>query len=91
MMAVLSVGAQASIAAFRKVENHTVGSWLTQAGYYTAFLGKYVNSMECDVPSGWRHWGGLTCGNLRKYGAEGIGAEGIGAQQRVGTTVLLHL
>ena len=24
-------------------------------------LGKYVNGMECDVPSGWNHWGGLTC------------------------------
>ena len=45
-----------------------MGSWLTQAGYYTAFLGKYVNSMECDVPSGWRHWGGLTCSNLRTLG-----------------------
>eukprot|EP00730_Choanoeca_flexa_P003259 TRINITY_DN11343_c0_g2_i4.p1 TRINITY_DN11343_c0_g2~~TRINITY_DN11343_c0_g2_i4.p1 ORF type:complete len:385 (+),score=69.95 TRINITY_DN11343_c0_g2_i4:88-1242(+) len=57
-------GAKASIAAWRRQENNTVGTWLTQSGYYTAFLGKYVNSMECDVPSGWRHWGGLTCSNL---------------------------
>ena len=42
-------------------ERYTIGAWFTQAGYYTAFLGKYVNGMECDVPSGWRHWGGLTC------------------------------
>lgn len=38
---------------------------MTDAGYYTAFLGKYVNSMECDAVSGFNHWGGLTCGNFR--------------------------
>jgi hypothetical protein len=27
---------------------------------------RYVNGMECHRPSGWRHWGGLTCGNLPK-------------------------
>ena len=54
-------GAKASVAHWAKLQNHTIGSWFTAAGYYTAFLGKYVNGMECDVPSGWRHWGGLTC------------------------------
>ena len=54
-------GAKASVAHWAKLQNETIGSWFTKAGYYTAFLGKYVNGMECDVPSGWRHWGGLTC------------------------------
>jgi len=53
--------AEASKAAFLKLHNHTVGRWMTDAGYYTAFLGKYVNGMECDIPSGWNHWGALTC------------------------------
>eukprot|EP00730_Choanoeca_flexa_P003257 TRINITY_DN11343_c0_g1_i10.p1 TRINITY_DN11343_c0_g1~~TRINITY_DN11343_c0_g1_i10.p1 ORF type:complete len:299 (+),score=51.60 TRINITY_DN11343_c0_g1_i10:956-1852(+) len=61
---------KASIKAFTKVENHTIGTWMTKAGYYTAFLGKYVNGMECHVPSGWRHWGGLTC---TKYEGQPLG------------------
>ena len=53
--------AKKSTAAWRLLQNDTLGTWMTKAGYYTAFLGKYVNGLECDVPSGWRHWGGLTC------------------------------
>jgi len=53
--------AKDSVAAFSKLANYTIGRWMTDAGYYTAFLGKYVNGMECDIPSGWNHWGGLTC------------------------------
>eukprot|EP01079_Euglenida_sp_SAG-EU17-18_P010935 gene10935-1986_t len=60
--------APASVAAWSKIQNDTVGTWMTKAGYYTAFLGKYVNGMECDVPSGWRHWGGLTCPVLHRPG-----------------------
>lgn len=56
--------AVASVDAWRKQENSTVGTFLTQAGYATAFFGKYVNGMENDVPSGWHHWGGLTGGNI---------------------------
>lgn len=52
----------ASIAAWAKQENNTVGTWLTAAGYHTAFHGKYVNSMETHVPSGWSHWGGFASG-----------------------------
>ena len=51
--------------------NNTVGSWLRQAGYHTAFLGKYVNAMECDVPSGWSYWGSLTCTNIPDFGPAG--------------------
>ena len=50
---------QASTAAFLKQANHTTGKWLTDAGYYTAFFGKYVNGCEGSVPSGWSYWGGL--------------------------------
>ena len=53
--------ATASVAAWEKLQDDTLGTWFTRAGYYTAFMGKYVNGMECDVPLGWHHWGGLTC------------------------------
>ena len=49
---------QASYANFLAQAN-TVGKWLKDAGYYTAFFGKYVNGMESHVPSGWSYWGAL--------------------------------
>eukprot|EP00750_Incisomonas_marina_P015021 INCI18055.2.p1 GENE.INCI18055.2~~INCI18055.2.p1 ORF type:complete len:663 (-),score=83.23 INCI18055.2:250-2106(-) len=48
-----------SVQAFVSKHNDTVGRWLSDAGYYTAFLGKYVNSCEGHVPFGWSHWGGF--------------------------------
>lgn len=48
-----------SVQAFVAKHNDTLGRWLSDAGYYTAFLGKYVNSCEGHVPSGWSHWGGF--------------------------------
>eukprot|EP01043_Picozoa_sp_COSAG02_P016884 COSAG02_NODE_753_length_17610_cov_23.119753_8_plen_337_part_00 len=48
-----------SYANFLKQANNTVGRWLMDAGYYTAFFGKYVNGMEGHVPSGWSYWGAL--------------------------------
>lgn len=48
-----------STAAFQKQANGTVGSWLKDSGYYTAFFGKYVNGCEGVVPAGWSYWGGL--------------------------------
>ena len=56
-------GAAPSIEAWSQLQNYTIGAWMTKMGYHTAFLGKYVNGMECDVPFGWNHWGGLTCTN----------------------------
>ena len=41
------------------VHNNSLGAWLTAAGYFTAYSGKYVNGLEIFVPSGWRHWGGF--------------------------------
>eukprot|EP00927_Polykrikos_kofoidii_P082537 TRINITY_DN822_c0_g1_i13.p1 TRINITY_DN822_c0_g1~~TRINITY_DN822_c0_g1_i13.p1 ORF type:complete len:560 (-),score=70.36 TRINITY_DN822_c0_g1_i13:123-1802(-) len=53
----------ASVQAFKKLADSSVGKWLTDAGYYTAFLGKYVNGLinkVKDTPSGWNHFGGFT-------------------------------
>ena len=55
-------GQPASIASWAALQNNTLGTWLTTAGYYTAFLGKYINGMEQEIPAGWRHWGGFSSG-----------------------------
>ena len=41
----------------KEANKTTIGAWLHDAGYYTAFHGKYVNSCEAHVPTGWSHWG----------------------------------
>ena len=48
-----------SIAAWKLQQGNTIGTWLTTAGYHTAYLGKYVNGLEEAVPRGWNHWGGF--------------------------------
>ena len=48
-----------SVQAFVKEHNNTIGRWLRDAGYHSAFLGKYVNSVNSYVPYGWSHWGGF--------------------------------
>ena len=55
-------GQPESIAKWVAQHNNTVATWLTTAGYYTAFHGKYVNGAEEVVPSGWRHWGAFSSG-----------------------------
>lgn len=52
----------ASIARWTTQENNTWGTWLTAAGYHTAFFGKYVNSMESHTPAGWGRWSGFSSG-----------------------------
>lgn len=49
-----------SLRAYRKIQNNTVGTWLTSAGYHTAFIGKYVNGLETEVASGWNYWGSIS-------------------------------
>jgi arylsulfatase A-like enzyme len=51
-----------SFANYAQVQNQTIGTFLTGAGYHTAFLGKYVNGFEC-VPNPvwegrqtWSYW-----------------------------------
>ena len=51
-----------SIAAWTAAENNTLGTWLSAAGYYTMYLGKYINSMETHVPGGWSRWHGFSSG-----------------------------
>ena len=51
---------KASQAAYLPLANDTVGTWLTAAGYHTAFEGKYLNNLEKDVASGWNHWGAFS-------------------------------
>ena len=48
-----------SIAAFEAIQNNTVGTWLTHAGYHTSYFGKYVNGLETKVPSGWNLYAGF--------------------------------
>ena len=45
---------------YRALQNNSIGTWLTAAGYHTAFIGKYVNGLEQTVPSGWNFWGGFS-------------------------------
>ena len=61
----------ASVAAWAEQQDETIGTWLTRAGYHTAFLGKYVNGMECTIPKGWGHWGALTCTNIKRNDSSG--------------------
>lgn len=54
--------------------------------------GKYVNGMECHRPSGWRHWGGLTCGRLRPEDAvDGISGELGGTYNYYNSSQVVHL
>ena len=65
----------ASVAAWKAQENNTLGTWLTAAGYHTAYIGKYVNGCEPSVPSGWSHWGGFSSsrGTYNYYNATQVG------------------
>jgi len=61
-----------SIAAWRNIQNNTIGTWLTRAGYHTAYFGKYVNGLENEVPSGWNHYLGFDgiLGTYNYYNAQ---------------------
>ena len=44
-------------AAFRDDEKSTVATWLKNAGYHTALIGKYMNGYSGSaVPPGWERW-----------------------------------
>jgi len=52
-------------------ESDTLGIWLQQAGYRTAFIGKYLNGYGLDdpehVPAGWSEWRALTEPTTQNY------------------------
>lgn len=52
----------------RGIESSTVGTWLQQAGYRTALIGKYLNgypntTSDTYVPPGWTEWDSSVKGN----------------------------
>uniref|UniRef100_A0A069DML9 Sulf extracellular sulfatase n=1 Tax=Clytia hemisphaerica TaxID=252671 RepID=A0A069DML9_9CNID len=50
-----------------KEEKETMGVFMQQAGYQTAYFGKYLNNYDGGrVPPGWDHWNALR-GNSRFY------------------------
>jgi N-acetylglucosamine-6-sulfatase len=52
-------------------ESDTLGPWLQDAGYRTAFVGKYLNGYGLDdpeqVPPGWTEWHALTDPTAQSY------------------------
>ena len=56
----------ASVANYLAVANNSLGTWLTAAGYHTAFVGKYVNGVEKQVPEGWNFWGAFSTSKVRR-------------------------
>ena len=48
-----------SISSWLAIQNNSVGTWVTHAGYRTQYLGKYLNGLETHVPSGWSAYGGF--------------------------------
>jgi N-acetylglucosamine-6-sulfatase len=58
-------------------DRSTIATWLHDAGYRTALIGKYLNGYTPDqasyVPPGWSAWDALTLENL---GGDGEGSQG---------------
>jgi arylsulfatase A-like enzyme len=57
---------------FRPHEGSTIATWLRQAGYTTALVGKYLNhygdaGKAGYVPPGWDHWDAFAFDNGRYY------------------------
>ena len=49
-----------SLLAWLAEQDGNVGAWLTAAGYFSSYHGKYVNGLEAFWPHGWRFWGGFS-------------------------------
>lgn len=58
---------------FRRLghESSTVATWLQEAGYRTALLGKYLNGYpsgeSTHIPQGWNEWYAVTDGHYYEY------------------------
>ncbi len=61
-------------------ESRTLGVWLQQAGYRTAFVGKYLNDYGLDepehVPPGWSEWRALLEPTTQNYFDYDVNEEG---------------
>ncbi len=66
---VISNGGPNALAAFD--ESQTLGVWLQNAGYRTAFVGKYLNGYGLEdrerVPEGWSEWSALLEPTTQNY------------------------
>jgi len=60
-----------SLEAWLAQQDSNLGAWLTAAGYYSAYEGKYVNGLEAFFPRGFRHWAGFAsdAGTYNYYNA----------------------
>lgn len=72
---------RASFANYAMVQNRTIGTFLTAAGWHTVFLGKYVNGFEC-VPNPifegkqtWSYWH-ATCNTYVLYNSSYVSNTG---------------
>jgi arylsulfatase A-like enzyme len=76
---VISNGGPNALAALD--EPNTLGVWLQQAGYRTAFVGKYLNDYGLDdperVPPGWSEWRALLEPTTQNYFDYDVNEDGV--------------
>jgi N-acetylglucosamine-6-sulfatase len=70
-------------------DGSTVATWLDDAGYDTAFLGKYINQYPGSyVPPGWDHWTSFWSDGYYTYGLTVDGVDFPRAEQTYSTDFL---
>src|SRR5688500_15018790 len=76
---VISNGGSNALEAFD--ESETLGVWLQQAGYRTAFVGKYFNDYGFEdperVPPGWSEWTALVGQTTQSYFDYDLNEDGV--------------
>lgn len=64
-----NIGPDGGVAAFD--DRSTIATWLDDAGYETALVGKYLNGYgathRCDIPPGWDRWHAITIAPSEHY------------------------
>lgn len=64
-------GPQGGFQAMTAVDSSTIATWLDDAGYRTALIGKYQNGYDVSggtyIPPGWDEWYGLLDGDYYRY------------------------
>lgn len=61
-------------------ENSTIATWLQEAGYHTALIGKYINGYGSTaalshIPPGWSEWAGVTSEGYSRFEINENGSE----------------